>query len=75
MNCIEDCCYLLFNHNKMNIYLYKCGYHYIIVWYISAYLHSRVIPVKEHVYYCLHTYVIDTGLLRGSSNAVAADVQ
>jgi hypothetical protein len=55
----------------MNIYLHKCD----LLWYISAYLHSRVIPVKEHVYYCLHTYVLDTGLLHGSSNAVAAGVQ
>jgi len=61
----------------MNIYLHTCDCHctHMIVWYNSAYLHSRVISVKEHVYYCLHAYVLDTGLLHGSSNAVAAGVQ
>jgi len=34
-----------------------------------------VIPVKEHVYYRLHTCVLDTDLLHGSSNAGAAGVQ
>jgi hypothetical protein len=57
------------------IFIYTNVTHCMIVWYISAYLHSRVIPVKEHVYYCMHTYFLDTGLRNGSSNAVAAGVQ
>jgi hypothetical protein len=36
---------------------------------------SRMKVIKEHVYYCLQNYVLDTGLLLGSSPVVATGVQ